>query len=206
MSIFIRPAVLLLGLVLVSVAAACNVQIAEDGTFKVYGTDVTPYPQPISELDSCTARGGTLTSDGSGCTTSPGAQTPTPVMMTPTPIYDGKLSDWNISGVEHVEATATPRPTPTAPYQEGELILVGNGPISIDTFTVPRGRYNVKYRITSNDDHTYCITYISLSVGCFPVSIGNIDAAKRVTIDSHGALSVEIAPEARYTLVFERVD
>ena len=41
---------LLVGIVmLVALVAACNVQIAEDGTFKVYG--VEPTPTPASRTD-----------------------------------------------------------------------------------------------------------------------------------------------------------
>ena len=191
MSSVTRSAYLLLALLLVVAIAACHVQIAGDGTFEVYGTN----PE-ATQLPTATPSSGIPT---------PGP-TPTPHIVTPTPIYDGKLSDWNILGVEHVSPTPTPRPTPTPSYQEGELILSGNGSISVATFTVPRGRYDVTYRVTNNDDHTYCITYVGLSVGCTSGAVGNIDNTRRVTISSHGALSIAIAQEARYTLVFARVD
>ena len=177
---------LLVGIVmLVALVAACNVQIADDGTFEVYGTEPTP----------------TLTSreDEEGNIIE--------YEITPTPVFDGRLSDWNIQGVQHIEATPTPWPTATPAYQQGELRLVGVGPLTLASLAVPRGRYIVHYRVAGNDGNQYCITYGDvLSIGCTSGSIGDVDHNKRVTINSVGVLSVQIGVEASYSLQFERVD
>lgn len=186
---------LLLGLVLLAfLIAACHVQIQDDGTFEVFGAPPTPTLVPIPEHPEPWR------------TPTPGPS-PTPHIITPTPVFDGKLSDWNIAGVEHVEATATPRPTPTTAYTEGELIIAGTGPLSIRTFTVPRGRYVLEYRITDNDETAYCINYADeIVIGCRTNTMGNLEGERRVTIDYVGGLTITIGAEAKYTLKFDRVD
>ena len=203
MSSVIRLAVLFFSVALI--VSACHVQIEEDGTFQVFGTEPTPSPE---SLDSCTAMGGTATSEGAGCTVPADAQTPTPGFVTPTPIYYGKLADWSINGTEHIEPTATPRPTPTTAYLRGELTFSGVGNLSVERLSMPAGRYNVFYTITGNDEHTYCIEYAGhFSIGCTSGAIGDLAGERRMnTTGVSGSLTVEIAPEARYRLVFERAD
>lgn len=181
----LRHIALLAGLVLV--IAACHVQIEEDGTFKVFGTNPTPSPILVTPTPSVT---------------------PTLVHVTPTPIYDGNVSDWNIQGTEHIEPTATPRPTPTTAYQQGELTFSGEGNLSIERLSMPRGRYDVIYSITENDDHPYCIRYEDhFSVGCTSGAVGDVEHRRRITTTGLSrSLTVEISSEARYRLVFERVD
>ena len=177
---------LLVGIVmLVALVAACNVQIAEDGTFKVYG--VEPTPTPASRTDD---EGNTVEYE-----------------ITPTPVYDGRLSDWNIQGAEHIPApTPTPRPTPTPAYQQGELTFAGDGPWAAPSLAMPQGWYTVRVRVTGNEDNQHCMTYGDvLTIGCTSESTGDVDQTYVVLIEQAARLSIEIGASASYRVEFERV-
>ncbi len=180
------------GLALLVTLMACQVQ-AHSESFDVFGTEPKPYSIGWEYDDE----GNRVTDDEGNYVT---------VMATPTPIYTGFFKDWNIQGVEYITPTPSPKPSPTPAYQKGELILNGQGPITLSAFALPNGRYIIHYRVSKNEGNNYCIAYGDFSVGCNSGSKGDLSHRKRVTIDYVASLTIEIGPEARYFLKFERVD